>query len=114
VPRWRTASPTRSHPRHGSIPRSLNALALLANGDPAHRALLAREAKWAAGFASDSMQTWHYGYVMMFLAEYVLATGDQSVLPGLRRSRWKRRGAERRRFVGPRLRAPDGRLAATA
>lgn len=67
------------------IPRSLAALALLANGDPAHRELLAREAKWAAGFASDSMQTWHYGYVLMFLAEYAMATGDVSVQPGLRR-----------------------------
>lgn len=67
------------------IPRSLAALALLANGDPAHRELLAREAKWAAGFASDSMQTWHYGYVLMFLAEYAMATGDASVQPGLRR-----------------------------
>ncbi len=26
-----------------------------------------------------------YGYVMMFLAEYVMATGDQSVVPGLTR-----------------------------
>ena len=71
--------------RMAPIPRSLAALALLANGDPAHRDLLAREANWAADFAADSMQTWHYGYVTMFLAEYVLATGDTSVQPGLRR-----------------------------
>jgi hypothetical protein len=31
------------------------------------------------------MQTWHYGYCIMLLAEYVMATGDESVLPGLRR-----------------------------
>ncbi len=31
------------------------------------------------------MQTWHYGYVMILLSEYVIATGDRSVLPGLRR-----------------------------
>jgi hypothetical protein len=31
------------------------------------------------------MQTWRYGYVMMLLAEYVAATDDQSVLPGLKR-----------------------------
>ncbi len=67
------------------IPRALEALALLANGDPAHRELLAQQAKWAAKFGSDSMQTWHYGYVMAFLAEYTMATGDASVLPGLRR-----------------------------
>jgi len=67
------------------IPRSLNALALLAIGDPAHRPLLQREARWAADFTADSMQTWHYGYVLIFLAEYVIATGDESVMPGLRR-----------------------------
>ncbi len=31
------------------------------------------------------MQTWYYGYCMLFLSEYVLATGDESVLPGLKR-----------------------------
>jgi hypothetical protein len=67
------------------IPRSLNALALLASGDAAHLPLVKREAQWAAGFSADTMQTWYYGYVMMLLAEYVTATGDQSVLPGLRR-----------------------------
>ncbi len=67
------------------IPRSLNALALLASGDAAYLPLIKQEAQWAAAFSSNSMQTWHYGYVMMFLGEYVSATGDQSVLPGLRR-----------------------------
>jgi hypothetical protein len=67
------------------IVRSLNALALLASGDSAYLPLVRKEAQWAAGYSSDSMQTWHYGYVMMLLAEYVLATGDQSVMPGLRR-----------------------------
>ncbi len=67
------------------IPRSLNALALLAHDAGAHRELLQREARWAADFDSDSMQTWHYGYVMLFLAEYAMATGDQDAMPGLRR-----------------------------
>lgn len=74
-------SPDRDDP----IVRSLNALALLASGDPAWLPLARKEAQWAADFSSDSMQTWHYGYVMILLAEYVLATGDQSVMPGLRR-----------------------------
>lgn len=68
-----------------SIPRSLNALALLASGDAAYLPLVKKEAEWAAGFSSSGMQTWQYGYVMMFLGEYVAATGDQSVMPGLRR-----------------------------
>ena len=74
-------------PAHDEDPivRSLNALALLASGEAAYLPLVKREAEWAAGFQSDSMQTWHYGYVTMLLAEYVLATGDQSVMPGLRR-----------------------------
>ena len=67
------------------IVRSLNALALLASGDPAWLPLVKKEAQWAAGYSSRSMQTWHYGYVMLLLSEYVLATGDQSVMPGLRR-----------------------------
>ena len=67
------------------ITRSLNALALLASGDAAHLPLVKKEAQWAADFSARSMQTWHYGYVMMLLAEYIIATGDQSVMPGLQR-----------------------------
>ncbi|XZE18577.1 DUF6288 domain-containing protein [Pirellulaceae bacterium SH449] len=68
-----------------AIPRSLNALALLAGGDATHLPLIQREAKWAANFSSNDFRTWYYGYVMIFLAEYVSVTGDDSVLPGLRR-----------------------------
>ena len=67
------------------IPRALNGLALLAGGDPARRPLVDREARWAAGFKADGFQSWYYGYVMLFVSEYVLATGDSSVLPGLTR-----------------------------
>jgi len=67
------------------IVRSFNALALLASGDPAYLPLVKKEAQWAAGFSSDSMQTWHYGYVIILLSEYVMATRDESVIPGLRR-----------------------------
>ena len=70
-------------PSHQEDPivRSLNALALLASGDPAYLPLVKKEAQWAADYSSRSMQTWHYGYVMLLLSEYVLATGDQSVGP---------------------------------
>jgi hypothetical protein len=67
------------------IPRSLNALALLAGGDTAYLPLVKREAKWAADFSARDYRTWHYGYVMIFLAEYAMATGDAAVMPGLRR-----------------------------
>ncbi len=72
-------------PYQDPITRSLNALALLAGGDAGHLPLVKREAQWAADFSAASMQTWRYGYVMMLLSEYVLATNDQSVMPGLRR-----------------------------
>ncbi len=67
------------------IPRSLNALALLASGDKAYLPLVKKEAAWAANFTTDSYAPWHYGYVMIFLGEHVIATGDESALPGLRR-----------------------------
>jgi hypothetical protein len=67
------------------IPRSLNALAILASGNPEYLPLVKREAEWAAGDSPGGYKTWYYGYVMIFLAEYIKATGDESVLPGLRR-----------------------------
>lgn len=71
--------------RPNPIPRSLNAWALLASGNDDYLPLVRREAEWAAEFSSGGYKTWYYGYVIPFLAEYVLATGDESVLPGLRR-----------------------------
>ncbi|MBM3960684.1 MAG: HEAT repeat domain-containing protein [Planctomycetes bacterium] len=93
------------------IPRALNALALLADDPAAHRATLRREADWAADYRSDAMQTWHYGYVMIFLAEYALATGDAAALPGLRRLAMA--AAEGQSAVGSwghGFARPDGRL----
>ena len=63
-----------------AIPRSLNALALLAGGNPEYLPLVKKEAQWAARYSSKSMQTWYYGYCMLFLSEYAMATGDESVL----------------------------------
>jgi hypothetical protein len=69
---------------HG-ITRSLNALALLASGNKDFAPLVKREAQWAAEFKDGGYLSWSYGFVMTFLAEYVMATGDKSVLPGLER-----------------------------
>ncbi|MFO8014860.1 MAG: DUF6288 domain-containing protein, partial [Phycisphaerae bacterium] len=71
--------------RPNPIVRSLNALALLASGRPGYLPLVKKEAQWAAGFSAGGFQTWYYGYVVMLLSEYVLQTGDASVMPGLRR-----------------------------
>jgi hypothetical protein len=93
------------------IVRSLNALALLASGDPAWLPLVQQEAQWAAGYSSRSMQTWHYGYVMILLSEYVLATGDQSVMPGLRRLALESaKGQSAVGSWGHGFAKPDGRL----
>ncbi len=94
-----------------AIPRSLNALALLAGGDAEYLPLVQREAKWAADFRTRDFQTWYYGYVMIFLAEYAKATGDDSVLPGLRRL--AKQAADGQSAVGSwghTFALPDGRL----
>ncbi len=93
------------------IPRSLNALALLASGDPAYLPLVKKEAQWAAHFSCDSMQTWYYGYVVILLSEYVLATNDRSVMPGLKRLALE--AAKNQSAVGSwghGFALPDGRL----
>ncbi|MEY4566825.1 MAG: hypothetical protein RLY14_1795 [Planctomycetota bacterium] len=94
-----------------AIPRSLNALALLAGGDNQYLPLLQREAKWAANFQTSDFRSWYYGYVMIFLAEYAKETGDQSVMPGLRRLALQ--VAEGQSAVGSwghTFALPDGRL----
>jgi hypothetical protein len=52
---------------------------------PAGTGNIEREAKWAADFTTTGYLSWYYGYVMTFLGEYVIATGDTSVMPGLKR-----------------------------
>ena len=97
--------------REDPIVRSLNALALLASGNPDYLPLVKREAEWAAGYKSRSMQTWHYGYVIMLLSEYVMATGDQSVMPGLRRLALEAaKGQSAVGSWGHGFAIPDGRL----
>lgn len=97
--------------RDDAIPRSLNVLALLASGDKAYAPLIKREAEWAAGFTTDSYAPWHYGYVMIFLGEYVSATGDESVLPGLRRLALEvANGQSAVGSWGHNFAKPDGRL----
>jgi len=97
--------------RPNPIVRSLNALALLATGKPEYLPLLKKESQWAASFSTDGFQTWYYGYVMIFLGEYKLATGDESVMPGLRRLALE--AANGQSIVGSwghGFAGPDGRL----
>lgn len=97
--------------RQDPIPRSLNALALLASGDPRYLPLIRKETAWAANYRTEEMATWYYGYVMMLLAEYKDATGDDSVMPGL--TRLALEAAHGQSAVGSwghRFARPDGRL----
>ena len=97
--------------RQNPITRSLNALALLASGNREYIQLITKEAQWAADYSADTFQTWYYGYVIMLLSEYVMATGDDSVMPGLRRLALE--AANGQSIVGSwghRFAQPDGRL----
>ncbi|MEY3395885.1 MAG: hypothetical protein RL346_2122 [Verrucomicrobiota bacterium] len=67
------------------ITRALNGLALLASGNPKYLPIVKREAEWASNFTDDGMQTWYYGYVLSFLAEYKIRTDDPSFDSGIRR-----------------------------
>jgi len=96
---------------HDPIVRSLNSLALLASGNPSYGPLLEKEAQWAADYRDKSMPTWRYSYVMIMLSEYVLATGDTSVMPGLERlAREAVRGQSAVGSWGHGFARPDGRL----
>lgn len=93
------------------ITRSLNALAILATGDSAHLPLVKREAQWAADFSTDGFASWYNGYVILFLSEYVIATDDKSVLPGLRRLALEAaKGQSAVGSWGHKYALPDGRL----
>lgn len=97
--------------RQNPIVRCLNGLALLASGEAEYLPVIQQEANWAARFSADSFQTWYYGYATIFLAEYILATGDSSVLPGLERLALE--AATGQSIVGSwghKFAGPDGRL----
>jgi len=97
--------------RSNPITRSLNALALLASGNDEYLPLVRREAQWASNFSADGFQTWHYGYVIMLLSEYAMVSGDDSVIPGLRRlSLESANGQSVVGSWGHRFARPDGRL----
>lgn len=94
------------------VTRSLNALVLLASGNPSYAPLVKREVEWASNYSATAMQTWYYGYVITLLAEYKMATGDESVMPGLRRLAMESAlGQSKVGSWGHKFALPDGRLA---
>lgn len=73
----------------GGMPGMLNALALLASGKEEYRPLLAAHAREAATKAmppGKAFHGWNHSYGNLFLAEYVLATGDEEMLAELERT----------------------------
>ncbi|MFW5693170.1 MAG: DUF6288 domain-containing protein, partial [Thermoguttaceae bacterium] len=110
------AEKMRNEPNQGNpIERSLNALALLACGNPEHLPLVREQVRWAAQYSDPQRQqlhSWWYGYLNILLAEYVLATDDRSVIPDLERMTMEivrgqsEVGSWGHRFVQP----EDGRL----
>jgi hypothetical protein len=105
------ANPTAGNP----IERSLNALALLASGKPEYLPLVREQVQWASRYSDPGrreLHSWWYGPVNMLLAEYVLATGDRSVMPDLERITMEIvRGQSEVGSWGHRFVQPDGRLA---
>jgi len=94
-----------------SIPNDLNALALLASGNKEYMPLLADYAKKAAAYQTESMATWFYGYANIFLSEYVMATGDTSLLEGVRRMALEpAKGQSVMGLWGHKFARPDGNL----
>jgi hypothetical protein len=97
--------------RLDAIPRSLNALALLASGDTNYLPLIRKEVAWASQYESNDMATWYFGYVMLLLSEYQLATGDDSAMPGLKRLALEAaHGQSAVGSWGHKFARPDGRL----
>lgn len=59
----------------------------------------------------ESMATRHYGYALMFLAEYAIATSDKSIMPGLTRLALEAaRGQSGVGTWGHKFARPDGNL----
>jgi hypothetical protein len=71
-----------------SIDNDLNALALVASGRDEYRPILSGYAKSVSECELEpgTCESWDYAYNTVFLAEYVMATQDKTVMDGLRRA----------------------------
>jgi len=79
-----TEDPGRGTP----IERCYNALALLASGNPDYLPVVRQQVESFADYTDPDRReyhSWWYGPINILLAEYVLVTGDRSVLPALER-----------------------------
>jgi hypothetical protein len=72
----------------GGIPGNINALALLASGNPEYLDAVKAHARKVGPpdlklKLEEGMYAWSWGYDNLFLTEYYLATGDKDVLPAI-------------------------------
>lgn len=78
-----------ANPKEGNhIVRALNALALLASGNPEYLPLIREQVEQAAKYSDPQrrdLHSWFYGPVNLLLAEYTLATGDRNFVPDMQR-----------------------------
>ncbi len=79
----------KANPQEGNgIVRALNALAVLASGDPAYLPVVREQVELAAKYSDPqrrNLHAWFYGPVNILLAEYTLATGDRTFVPDMQR-----------------------------
>ncbi len=106
----------KANPKAGNpIERSLNALALLASGEPKYLPLIREQVRWASQYSDPGrrdLHSWWYGPINLLLAEYALTTGDRSVMPDLERITMEIvRGQSEVGSWGHRFVQADGRLA---
>jgi len=106
----------KANPDEGNpIERSLGALALLSSGEPQYLSLVRKQVEWASQYSDPerrSLHSWFYGPVNMLLAEYILATGDRSFMPDLKRITMEIvRGQSKVGSWGHRFVQSNGRLA---
>lgn len=105
----------RQNPDTGNrIVRSFNALALLSSGRPEFLPLIRREVQYAAQYSDvpgKSLCCWFYGPTNLLVAEYTLATGDETFLADLERISLEIvDGQSAVGSWGHRFARPDGRL----
>ena len=96
------------------IVRVLNTLALLSSGSEDYLPLIKAQVQWASRYSdteSKDLCCWYYGPINMLLAEYTLATGDQTFVPDMKRISLEIvNGQSLVGSWGHRFAKPDGRL----
>lgn len=109
------AEQMKANPRSGNkIVRAINSLALLSSGRDEYLPIIKQQIDWAASYSDVECRElccWYYGPINILLAEYILATGDTSYLPDLKRITMEIvAGQSAVGSWGHRFARPDGRL----